>query len=572
MALLVVPGPDPEPWPTLGPLVCDFIEDRGIYGPGSLQGQPYRIDPEFRGFVYRAYEVYPKLVSKSFAGGGPGLIVRDPHPWAGRRRFKRCGLSVRKGLAKTEKEALIVLAELHGEGPVRCDGFDASGNPVGRPVMSPYIPMLAYGLEQVEELAYGALRYIVENGPDADLFDISLERIVRLDDQGREDGKAVPLANSPNSRDGARTTLNAYDEPHRLYLPRHKSAHDTMEANLPKRPLEDPWSLYVGTAGEPGQESVAEDLHREAEAIRDGKMDRADLFYLYRTDNDHKRDLTTRAERVKAIAEATGPAGEWGPGQFDDIAAQWDRPNMNKPYLERVWLNRWVQSAAQAFDPTRWASELTHVDGDPDGPVRPRIQKAAKVVVGFDGARQRDSTAFVVTELATGTQELFGLWEQDLDDPDWEVPADEVEHAVDEIFKRYDVWKLYADPPYWTTEVGTWAGRHKGRVEEWWMNSYKKVAYSLRAYREAHASGAVGHAPSHPYAEDFSRHIGNAGLKQMKTILDEHGEPMHILAKMHPDRKIDAAAAALASWQAYLDAHKAGAAKQRKPYRPKRIR
>ena len=33
--LLVTPGPDAEPWPTLGPQVCDFVEDRGIYGPGS---------------------------------------------------------------------------------------------------------------------------------------------------------------------------------------------------------------------------------------------------------------------------------------------------------------------------------------------------------------------------------------------------------------------------------------------------------------------------------------------------------------------------------------------------------
>lgn len=93
--LLVVPGPDPEPWPTLGPQVCDFIEERGVYGPGSLQGQPYVIDPEFRAFLYRSHEVYPK-----------------GHPWAGRRRFKRVGLSVRKGLAKTEKESLLSLIHI----------------------------------------------------------------------------------------------------------------------------------------------------------------------------------------------------------------------------------------------------------------------------------------------------------------------------------------------------------------------------------------------------------------------------------------------------------------------------
>ena len=191
MGTLVVPGLDAEPWPTLGPQIVDFIEDRFIYGPGSLKGRPYVVDPEFRAFLYRAYEVYPQ-----------------GHRLAGRRRFKRVGLSVRKGLAKTEKMAVVAGCELHPEGPVRCDGFDADGDPVGRPVADPYIPMLAVTQGQVEELAYGALYVMLTEGPDADLFDVSLERIIRLDEWGRADGKAVPLANSPGSRDGARTTLN----------------------------------------------------------------------------------------------------------------------------------------------------------------------------------------------------------------------------------------------------------------------------------------------------------------------------------------------------------------------------
>ena len=552
--LLVTPPRDDVPWPTLGPQVCDFIEDRGIYGPGSLQGEPYEIDPEFRAWLYRCYEVYPQ-----------------GHEWAGRRRFKRAGMSVRKGLAKTEREALIVYAELHAEGPVRCDGFDAHGQPVGRPVKSPYIPMLAYSVDQVEELAYGALRYIVENGPDADLFDVSLERLIRLDELGREDGKAVPLAQSPNARDGARTTLNAYDEPHRLYLPRMKQAHATMEANLPKRPLESPWSLYVGTAGEPGQGSVAEDLHREAEKAAAGTLLRPDLFYLYRTDDNPDRDLTDKAERIQAIREATGPAGEWGPGQFDDIASQWDREGADTNYLERVWLNRWTRSNEQAFSVTRWKTELCHIGGDPASPLRPRIPKGAKVAVGFDGARLRDSTGLVVTELATGTQELWGLWEQDLDDPDWEAPADEVDQAVEQVFRYFRVWRMYGDPPYWVTELGLWAGRHKGQVVEWWTNRIKESAYAVRAYREAMASGAVGWSAEHYMAADFARHIGNAGRKETK-ILDDKGDPLDILAKIHKDRKLDGAMAGLLSWQGYLDAHKAGAAKKRTPSRPRRIR
>jgi len=551
--LLVVPGPDPEPWPTLGPQVCALIEERVVYGPGSLQGQPYVIDPEFRAFIYRASEVFPK-----------------GHPWAGRRRFKRVGMSVRKGLAKTEKMAVFAFVELHPEGPTRCDGFDAHGNPVGRPVRSPYIPMLAVTVEQVEELAFGALKYIIEEGPDADLFDVSLERIIRLDEWGRADGRAVPLSNSPGARDGARTTLNCFDEPHRLYLPRQLQAHTTMDANLPKRPLDDPWSLYVGTAGELGQRSVAEQLHTEAEMIRDGKIERPDLFYLHRTD-DGGHDLSKKPERIAAVAEATGPAGEWGPGQFDEIASKWDRPGADGAYLERVWLNRWIKSAQQAFDTKRWA-DLCHVGGDMDAPMRARIPKGALVTVGFDGARRRDATGMVLTEVATGTQELYALWEKPLDaDETWEIDPASVDQAVEDIFTTYKVWRMYGDPPYWVTEMGEWAGRHKGLVEEWWTNRYKTVAYSIRAYQEGQASGSMGWVPGHQNAADFSRHIGNAGKVPTKFV-DDEGRPLFILGKIHPDRKFDGAMAGLLSWQAYLDAVKAGASVPRTPTRPRRIR
>ena len=524
--------------------MCDFIEDRVIYGPGSLKGQPYKIDPQFRAFLYRAYEVFPK-----------------GHAQEGRRRFKRAGLSVRKGLAKTEQLAAICFAELHPDGPVRFDGWDADGNPVGKPVADPYIPMLSVTVEQVEELGYGALKVMCEEGPDADLFDVSLERIVRLDEFGRADGKAVPLANSPGARDGARTTLNAFDEPHRLFLPRQRDAHSTMDANLPKRPMEDPWSLYVGTAGQPGQNSIAEDLHTDALAIRDGKNKDPRLFYVYRW-ADGKYDLEVKEQRLAAIDEATGPAGEFAPGQFEDIAEKWERHGADKGFLERVWLNRWTKSDEQAFDTQAWA-----------GLARPgTIEPGALVTAGFDGARRKDSTAIVITELATGTQEVWALWERDVEDPEWEIDETEVDAAVDDLFRVMDVYMLFCDPPYWVDLVGKWAGRYHGRVEEWWTERPRPMAQKIRAYREAIASGAVGWSEEHRDAEAFARHIAAAGRRELRGIVDDDDEPLFVLQKIHQDRKFDAAMAAVLSWAAYLHALKKGAKPRQKTWAPRRLR
>ncbi|TKJ25231.1 large terminase [Blastococcus sp. CCUG 61487] len=553
MTLLLVPELEEEPWPTLGPQIADFLEERSIFGPGSLQGQPYVLDAEKRAALYRAYEVYPQ-----------------GHVWAGRRRFKRVGISWRKGLAKTEFGAEIVYAELHAEGPVRCDGFDAYGQPVGRPVKSPYIPMLAVTVEQVEELAFGALYYICTEGPDADYFDSTLERIVRIDERGRADGRAVPLANSPGSRDGARTTFQLFDEPHRLHLPRQVDAHETMVANLEKRVLEDPWGMYVGTAGEPGQGSVAEGLHREAQLIAAGKIDEPRLFYFHRQARDGL-NLENFDERLDAVAEATGPVGEYGPGQFHSIAAQWDRPGADKAYLERVWLNRWTRSGAQAFDLKRF--EALGPERDVDGnPVEERtIAPGSFITLGFDGARFKDATALVATDIPTGLQMPLGLWERPENAHDgWEVPEDEVDDVLEDAMRRFKVWKLYADPPHWVETVGKWAGKYPDQVVEWWTFHRRPMGMAIRAYQEAIDSGALSHTGD----PDLIRHVGNAGKKKT-NLVDDEGKTIFILTKISEERKFDAAMAAVLSWRARLDALSAGAKPPRSSsgfYVPYRVR
>lgn len=538
MTVLVVPPLDEPPLPTLGPAVCDFLEERAVFGPGSLKGLPVKLDDETRALFYRAYEVWPK-----------------GHPRAGRRRFPRVAISLRKASAKTEKLGWVAYAELHPEAPVRCDGFDRWGRPVGRPVRDPYVPLVAYTQEQVEELAYGVLFTIVTEGPDADLFDAGLERIIRLDDRGRADGKAVPLSGSPNARDGARTTFQGFDETHRLVLPNQLAAHETMLGNLPKRPLDDPWSMEITTAGQPGQGSVAEKTHGEAQAIARGELERADLFYFHR-EAGPGHDLSTHPGRVAAIREASGPVAEWS--DLDGIAAQWERPGADLAYLERVWTNRWTRSEEQAFDPHRW-DKLRDLGG--------RIEPGALVVAGFDGARFRDATAIVVTDVVSGLQRLWGLWERPVDVQDWEVPEAEVTASVEDLMTRFDCWKLYADPPHWTETVGSWEARWPDRVEEWWTSRPKQMAQAVRAFGEACDARQL----SHDGDPDLARHIGNAGRRETRMV-DDDGRTLFTLRKLHEDRKFDAAMAAVLSWRARLDAIREGAVAARETFVPVRIR
>lgn len=522
--ILCVPPLKGRLWPTLGPQVCDFIEENLTFGPGDLLGEPARLDDEKRSLIYRIYEIYPK-----------------GHTLAGRRRFKRVAISLRKGSAKTEFAAWIAIAELHPAGPVRCVGWTKKGYPLGGPVNDPYIPMVAYTEEQSEELAYGAMRLILEHSPLADDFDIGLERIMRRHGYG----KAEALATAPSSRDGARTTFQHFDETHHMSLPRLKKAHRAMLANIPKRRMADAWSLETTTAPAPGEFSVAEDTMEYAEEVRRGKIKDPRLFFFHRQASD-KHDLTKARGLRAAVREASGPVAKWS--DLNGIIDQWKDPKADKAWLERVWLNRLVRSAEQAFDIQAWkkAAKKRHM-----------VEDGALITLGFDGARTQDATAIVGTEVETGYQWVLGVWERPLTAKVWEVPHLEVKDVMTDAFNRWDVWRLYADPPYWETTVAEWSQEFgEERVVAWRTASTRKMADAVRAYANAIADGDL----SHPSDATFEHHIGNAH-RRIVSVRDEKGEQLWTIYKERSDspKKIDVAMAAILSWEARRDAISKGA-------------
>lgn len=536
-------------YPTLGPQVCDFIESNLVFGPGDLRGKPVVLDEERLALLYRMYEVFPRA-----------------HARAGRRRFKRCGLSLPKGLGKTELAAFVAACELHPDAPVRCVGWTPNGEPIGGPVTDPYIPMVAYNEVQSAELAYGALRIILEEGPLKDEFDIGLERIMRK----KGDGKAESLATSPNARDGARTTFSVMDETHRMTLRRLKDAHQTMLANNAKRMLADPWMLEITTAPEPGAGSVAEGTMEYAEAVDQGRVTEAAFFFFHRQAGD-QHELTTPDGRVDfaaaraAVIEASGPAASWR--DIDGIVSLLSDPSVDRAYWERVWCNRLVKGATQAFSVERW-KELAHADN----PVRP----GDLITLGFDGAQFHDSTGLVATHIETGFQWVPGLWEcpahRDPALPPWQVPTDEVDAVVRDLFDRFDVWRMYADPPYWQSWIAVWAGdpdlkrivdgKEVETVIEWWTNRRRAMSAALESFDTAIKEGLLGHDGD----KRLTRHIGNSRKKELPQPAED-GRKLWLIQKERPDspQKIDLAMAAILSWEARRDAIAAGVLTAKSP-------
>lgn len=527
--ILTVPN-DTTLYPTLGPQVCDFMEQNLVFGPGDLGGQPLVLSDERRALIYRCYEVHPQ-----------------GHAVAGRRRFKRAGISLRKGLAKTELAALFAIVELHPEAPVRCVGFSAGGDPIGGPVADPYIVLVAYTEEQSSDLAYFAMKTIIENSLLKDDFDIGLDRILRR----KGDGKAVSLSSSPNARDGARTTFSIEDETHRWTLQRLRDAHQVLLTNLAKRKIADPWSLEVTTAPEPGAGSVAEATMEYAKAVERGAVRDASLFYYHRQASD-QHDLKTPEGLRAAVEEASGEeAVAWS--DIDAIVGLWSDPAADKPYLERVYCNRLVKSGSQAFNVLQWSALATD-----ESPVKSGDDV---ITLGFDGAMFHDSTALVATHIRTGYQWKLGLWECPPGRDDWQVPAAEVDELVRSAFSRFTVWKLYADPPYWQSWIAKWIGLFgEERVVEWWTNQRRRMTVALENFDTAIKEGTISHSGD----KDFARHMGNSRRDDLKGMKDEQGKALWLIRKDRSDspQKIDLAMASVLSWEARTDAVAAGVATQ----------
>lgn len=554
MTELIVPQPEVdadgrmEIWPTLGPQVCDFLEERFCYGPGPLKGEPYKVRDDIRYILYRAYEHYPDGYIADFDGERVELT--------GRRHFNKVAVSLPKGSSKTEVMALVSMMELHPDAPVRFNGYDPDapgGMAPGRSVVSPFIPLLAPTKDQLDDLAYGACKVIAESCTDAALFDVTNDRIML---QGEGDSKIIPVAASAGRLDGLKPTFQGIDEPHRLFTDRHRASYATMGNNLPKRAVDDPWELTCTTAGDPNEPSVARDQYETGLKTAEGKMELDRTFFYHRQTSDENAVFDTMGQRIRALKEASGPEVAAYRDLFS-VAAEWDKAGADKTYLERVWCNRWTQSAMTAFD-----AKAFHALGDPDLIIEP----GSLVTLGFDGAVTQDSTGLVMTDVETGVQNLAGLWERPRDAETWRVPIEEVNDVVDSIFESYDVWGLYADPPYWQESISRWSGLYEGQVIEWPTRNLNNIYYAIRSYREAIDSGDLGHDGN----PDLERHVANAGMNILSQT-DDEGRPKFRLAKISEDRKYDACMAAVLSWQARLDAMKKGVSNQAELQMPRRI-
>lgn len=474
----------------------------------------------------------------------------------GGRVIRRAALRRPKGAGKSPEGGYCGFAELTG--PVVFDGWDANGQPVGRPRdprrddHTAWCQFAAVSEDQTDNVLVWLFEQLnaKEQAWAVDELGIDLGRTrIYLRDRP---GRIEPVTAAAGSREGQPITYACLDQSESWSTSNGGvRLAAVLRRNVGKT---DGWSYELQNAPEPGDGTVAD---RTARAWERGQVG---VFFDTREPTTVPV-LEDRPALLTALAEVYGESAERGFVNLERLAEECTDADTAPSDAYRYYLNVERPSEERAFDSQVW-----------DGLAKDwTVPKGELIVLGFDGSRFDDATALVGTHVKTGHQFLVDAWEQPVTvEEGWEVPESEVDAAVALAFERWEVWRLYADPPYWETAVDRWAGMYSDkRVLRWWTNRNKPMCWSLRAYSTAMRARDLTHDGN----ELLARHIRNARRREYPQIRDERGRPMWTIRKPAPGSvlKIDAAMAACLSWEARRDALAAGATKTVKK-RPGRVR
>ena len=504
----------PGEFPTLGYHVAELIQERCVVPDGDHAGEPYVLTNEMLRFLLWHYRLDPETGRFVYSRGSQ--LVR-PQKWG-----------------KAPFTAAIVCAEVDPDGPVLFAGWDARGEPVGRPWSTPWVQVTASSEDQTDNV-WRALVPMIELGPLSAVLTDTGETRINLPGGGRIE----PVTSSAQSRLGQRITLAVQDQTEG-WTKRNggRALADTQRRNLAGiggrflestnawDPTDDSVAQATSEGGEPGV--FLDDVEPGSGSVRNKRERRKMLKRVY--GDSWWVDLDRVDEEVVTLLERD-------PAQ-----------------AERYFLNRKRAAADHAFDLARWTElELEHT-----------VEPGALIVVGVDGARFDDALAMVATEVETGYQWPLGIWERPPHaDDDYEHPLDEVDAALDDAFELYDVWRVYIDPQWIDPLVDRWRGRYgERRVLAWHTSRVRATAWAVRNFASAIAAGDLAHSAD----PGLTRHLANARKRAVAVFDDDH-RPLFVIGKDRPGSpaKIDGAMAAVLSWEARGDAIAAGPEPETKP-------
>lgn len=561
---------EPGEVPTLGYYVLDWISEY-LAAPGKAEYEPFVPYLEQEDFILRWYEI---------------------DPVTGRFKYQRGLLGRPRGWGKSP--ILGALACVEALADVVPNGWDAAGQPVGKPWREIYTPLvhIAAVSEEQTKNTWQPLLEMLREGPAVDEFPglEPLDTMVFL-----PKGKIEQITTSARTTKGAPIVFATLDQTEE-WVPSNGGPRlaQTIRTNAAKnggRTLESP-NAFI-----PGQDSVAEVSAVYAADIREGRAKNPGLLYDHR-EAPAETDMSDRDSLVAGLRVAYGDSSAHPDGCVIHTPPCPPGHEQLEPLVEMVWdpasdvqqlradlLNQITHASDSWVSSPEWGACLA---------VDKVIADKDVIVLGFDGSRGRtkgraDATALIGCRVSDGHLFEIGqrsVWEEPRDNTrrvtgrdgkkhkksEWLPPVAEVDAAVRMAFQRYTVVGFYADPSGWNEYVAKWEAAYGARlkvkatqlrpVAAWPRGKTVSAVEAVKNLYSAIENGACTHDGS----SALTRHVLNARKRAVRNG--------YLLYKAYPDSpdKIDAAYAAVMAWKARIDAVSMGLGSRKTSRKIQRIR
>lgn len=384
-----------------------------------------------------------------------------------------------KGWGKDPLLAVLALVEFAG--PSRFSHWDESGNPVGVPHPEAWVQVTAVNQSQTRNTMRMIPSLMTDHFKDTYGIKPGAELIRGLN--GRIHLEAV--TSSFRALEGGRTTFVVLNETqHWVSGNNGHQMFETIDGNATKG---DNRYLCITNAFLPGEDSVAERMREAYDKVQEGRA--TDVGVLYDSIEAHpKTPLTPEALEI-VIPKIRGDA-VWL--KVKGIIKSVLNTQISPARSRRMWLNQIVADSDALYGPEQIREiedfELVLLPGD-------------SIVAGFDGGKTDDDTALVCIRISDLAVFKLGHWFKP-DGPEgehWEVNKEQVDSAVRDMFRVYDVQGFYADVALWESYISDWANdyseqlsvKSEGRNAIAWdmRSSLKRITYAherlLRAIFDA---------------------------------------------------------------------------------------
>jgi phage terminase large subunit-like protein len=252
--------------------------------------------------------------------------------------------------------------------------------------------------------------------------------------------------------------------------------------------------VVITTAGANEDNSILGELYKKGKRIFNGE-EKDDSFGFYCWEADEGADYLDENTWIKA-----NPNLAEGLLNIDYYRSQLKEKLVTGIHVFlRMYLNLWVSLSGEPYlDVFFWNKAIIVENAT--------IPLGSKIVVGFDGSQNSDSTGIVIMDVTTGLFKIWEVWEKPVVETEgWEVNREEVEESMKRLHEAYKVELIWADEAYFSPDLRRWGNTYNWNVTII-AQTKKRMIPMGQEWKKDIAGGSIFHTDE----PALSRHVKNA--------------------------------------------------------------